>query len=203
MTILNTREFDLMQSPLRRLAQRHVELAAFRRMLRDAGVELRGGAILDVGCGSGYGLELLRDTFAPGHLMGFDLMPEQVALARSRAPYATVVVGDATAIPAPDASFDAVSVFAILHHVPAWRVALTEIARVLKPGGVLVVEELSGEAVALSDRFVGTSHRMDSRFTWPDFRAGIAAAGLSIVDERAVVGRLVRAFLARKGEHER
>ena len=56
MATLNATEFDLMQSPLRRFSQRHIELRVFQRMLRRQRIDLRDKAIIDVGCGSGYGL---------------------------------------------------------------------------------------------------------------------------------------------------
>ena len=51
-------------------------------------------------------------------------------------------VGDAERIDVPDASFDAVVDYGILHHVPDWRRALREIARVLKPGGMFYFEDI-------------------------------------------------------------
>jgi ubiquinone/menaquinone biosynthesis C-methylase UbiE len=203
---LNAAEYAMMQSPVRRLAQRHLELRAFLRLLRRAGVDLRGGQLLDAGCGSGYGLELLYRTFLPGRLVGFDLMPEQVARARRRGIDPEIVevrVGDVTAIDEPAASFDGAFVFGILHHVPAWRTALVELARVLRPGGVLLVEELHGDFVDLEDcallpGFLRTSHPKEARFDWPTFRAGLAAAGLRIEGEIALVPGAARSFLARK-----
>lgn len=70
----------------------------------------------------------------------FDLDPNMVWQARQRlAAYppgrVTLYQADVTAIPEPDASFDAVFDFGILHHVPAWPVAVAEIHRMLRPGG--------------------------------------------------------------------
>lgn len=197
MARLNDAEFSMMQWPLRRWSQRHIELPLFRRMLARQSVSLEGASVLDVGCGSGAGLEMLERAFAPKRIAGFDLMPEQVRLARQRAPRAELEVGDVTAIPAEADAFDAAFVFAILHHVPAWRTGLREIARVLKRGGVLLVEELSGTAVSAADRFLGTSHPDESRFEWPQFRDGLASAGFEILEERPLAGPLVHAFLAR------
>src|SRR5687768_16675301 len=124
MARLNPRELELMQSPIRQLAQRHVELRTFRRMLRRVRIDLDGRELFEGGCGNGYGLELLAETFSPRRLAGIDLMPEQIERARRRGLDAEIAVADITAIPYPDRSFDAVFVFAILHHVPRWRNAL-------------------------------------------------------------------------------
>lgn len=53
-----------------------------------------------------------------------------------------MTVGDVSAIEHPDRSFDAVVDFGIVHQVPDWRQAVAEVARVLRPGGLLLVEEV-------------------------------------------------------------
>ncbi len=126
-------------------------------------------------------------------------MPEQIELARARdVAGATVRVGDVLAIGDPDASFDAVFVFGILHHVPEWREAQREIARVLAPGGALLIEELDGDFVDFEDRYLHTEHPKDARFTWSDFREGLNDAGLEVLAERQIVIRGARSFLARR-----
>jgi ubiquinone/menaquinone biosynthesis C-methylase UbiE len=126
-------------------------------------------------------------------------MPEQIERAKARGiPGAELRVGDVTRIDEGGASFDAVFVFGILHHVPAWRSGLRELARVLAPGGVLLIEELSGPFVDFEDRFLGMSHPKDARFGWADFRAGMRDAGLRILGERALLFDAARSFLARR-----
>jgi SAM-dependent methyltransferase len=193
---LNPIEYAMMQSPARAWSQRHVEMRTFRRLLRRIGVDLAGARILEAGCGNGHGLTLLQAAFAPRRLVGFDLMPEQIERARARGLPAELAVGDITAIDHPAGGFDAVFVFGILHHVPAWRQALRELARVLAPGGVLLVEEIHGRFVDLEDRFLGTEHPRGARFTWGDFRAGLGAAGLTVAAEQAILPFAVRSFAA-------
>jgi SAM-dependent methyltransferase len=195
---LNPVELAMMQSPSRAWSQRHVEMRTFRRLLRRAGVDLTGARILDAGCGNGHGLALIDEAFAPRRLVGFDLMSEQVERARARGVSAELAVGDITAIDHPTATFDAVFVFGILHHVPAWRLALRELARVLVPGGVLLVEEIHGRFVDLEDRLLGTSHPRAARFTWPEFRSGLNDAGLEVAAEATIVPLAVKSFAAVK-----
>lgn len=198
---LNAVEMAMMQSPARAWSQRHVEMRMFKKLLARAGVDPTGGRILDAGCGSGLGLELIAEAFAPSRLVGFDLMPEQIERARTRevAARAELAVGDITAIDHPDGSFDAVFVFGILHHVPAWRQALRELARVLAPGGALLVEEIHGGFVRIQDKVIGTSHPIEARFDWAEFRAGLAVAGLSVASESAVLPLApIRSFCAIK-----
>lgn len=199
MARLNELELAAMQTRTRRVSQRLWELPTFVRMLDGAGVDLRGKRLLDAGCGSGYGLALLRERFAPSRLVGVDLMPEQIERARVRGVTdAELRVGDLTAIEEREGAFDGVFVFGILHHMPDWQAALRELARVLAPGGVLCVEELHGRAVRLLDRYAGTSHPREAAFDWPRLRAGLDHAGLELLDERKLAWKAAMSFLARK-----
>ena len=195
---LNDRELALMDSRVRRFSQRAIELRMFGRLARRAGVDLRGGDLLDAGCGNGFGLELLAKTYRPRRLVGFDLMPEQIERARSRGLAAQVSVGDITRIAEPDESFHGAFVFGILHHVPAWRTALRELARVLQPGGVLLVEEIHGELVRIQDRVIGTSHPREAAFDWLEFRGALEDAGLQVAAEASLLWRAIRSFAAIK-----
>jgi len=176
--ILNRLEFALMNNPVRAALQRHVEARRFLRM----GGPLRGATALEMGCGRGVGAELILDVFGAGTLDAFDLDPRMVALARrrlsSRGQRVRLWVGDASAIAAPDAAYDAVFDFGIIHHVPNWRAALAEVHRVLRPGGVLYAEEPLGGFLnhPLLHRLFGAppEHRLDAA----DFRSNLRASGL-------------------------
>ena len=56
--------------------------------------------------------------------------------------------GDITSLPLADATMDAVADFGIIHHVPDWRAAIAEVARVLAPGGQFLFEEVTSHALA-------------------------------------------------------
>jgi ubiquinone/menaquinone biosynthesis C-methylase UbiE len=173
-------EFHAMNNWLRRFLQRHWEMAIFRRMLRKRSVSLEGKRILDAGCGSGFGALLIEETLRPAHVSGIDIMPEQIAIARRCAPHMDFDVGDLTQIRSDDASYDAVFVFGVLHHVPRWRDGLSEINRVLRPGGHLLVEE--------------PRHG----FTFTDFENGIRHAGFDILETQRFCLGYFRSYLARK-----
>ncbi|MGE0401996.1 MAG: class I SAM-dependent methyltransferase [Kofleriaceae bacterium] len=198
MTRLGARELSMTDSRVRRLSQKAIELRAFRKMLDRANIDLRGKHLLDAGCGNGFGLELLQKAFRPARLVGFDRMPEQIERAKRRGSNAELSVGDITAIAQPDASFDGVFVFGILHHVPAWRVALGELARVLRPGGVLLVEELHGDFIRIQDRVIGTSHPTEAVFDGPQLVQGLANARLAVVGDQKLLGSAIRSFAAVK-----
>ncbi len=178
--ILNRLEFMLMNNPLRAALQRHVEARRFLEM----GGPLRGqGArALEIGCGRGIGVELILDLFGATSVDAFDLDPRMVALAQrrlnKRGAGVRLWVGDATSIAAPDATYDAVFDFGIIHHVPRWRDALAQIHRVLRPGGLLYAEEPLGAILSnpsVNRLFV---HPVDARFDAADFCSSLRGVGL-------------------------
>ncbi|MFC7441825.1 class I SAM-dependent methyltransferase [Laceyella putida] len=89
-------------------------------------------------------------------MLAFDFMPEQIDLAKRRGLDAEFFVGDVTNIDLPSEHVDVVFIFAILLHVPEWRLTLVEVARVLKPRGIFLVEEVEGPLAQLSDKYFGT-----------------------------------------------
>lgn len=195
---LNAIELASMDSRLRRWSQRLVELPVFEHMLDRAGIDLRGARLLEIGCGNGNGLRLLDRRFAPRALVGIDPMPEQIDRALRTPGRAEVRLGDVTRLELADASFDAIFVFGVLHHVPKWTQALAELRRVLVPGGALLIEEIVASGVDFSDRWLGTSHPPDVRLTWPAFRRALAATGFKVLDEQVLLPCVARSFLARR-----
>jgi ubiquinone/menaquinone biosynthesis C-methylase UbiE len=173
-------EFLAMNNPVRRFFQEHLEFRLFKEMLTRQGIDLAGRVILDAGCGSGYSTELLLRDLKPSKVMAFDLMPEQIALARKRGLGVDFFVGDMTRLEAPDESCEAVFVFGVLHHIPDWLGAVGELARVLTVGGVLLVEE--------------PRHG----FNFRQFEAGLKSAGLAILERRALVPWYFYSYMCRK-----
>lgn len=95
-----------------------------------------GRDVLEVGCGTGLVLERIR-SFAKT-AKGVDLSPGMLEKARARG--LDVVQGSATELPFDEASFDVACSFKVLPHVPDIEKALAEMARVLRPQGVLLAE---------------------------------------------------------------
>jgi ubiquinone/menaquinone biosynthesis C-methylase UbiE len=96
-----------------------------------------GGSALELGCGAGeVSAHLARER---GYrVTGADVDPAQVALARSRYgedDQLRFVIADAADLPVPAASTDLVVAQNVFHHLPHWREAVSELARVLRPGG--------------------------------------------------------------------
>lgn len=178
--ILNSVEKALMNNPVRATLQRRYEA----RLLEQLGGRVDGGCVLEIGCGRGVGTEIILSRFGAAHVDAFDLDPDMVDRARRRlARFGDRVrlwEGDATAIPAEDASYDAVFDFGIIHHVPNWRHAVGEVARVLRPGGRFFFEEVTRHALArwAYRRFL--DHPTDDRFSGAELVAELERAGLRV-----------------------
>ena len=107
-----------------------------------------GDAVLDVGCGTGtLALEVARLVGRAGRVAGVDPGTEQIARARAKAARRhepiEFQIGVIEQLPFPDQTFDVVLSTLMMHHLPASlkRQGLAEIARVLKPGGRLVIAD--------------------------------------------------------------
>jgi SAM-dependent methyltransferase len=98
---------------------------------------------LDIGCGPGGNLNLL-DSLHPNLVAGIDLSPVALELAAKNAPMATLVASDINLeFPFLDATFDVATIFNVLYHqwVKSERAVLAHVARVLRPGGLLLLTE--------------------------------------------------------------
>ena len=155
-----------------------------------------GDLVLDLGCGAGrHAFEAFRRG---ARVVAFDYDEAELkdvkamlgALQSSeiqtlpRSSWGACTNGDATKLPFPDDVFDRVIAAEVLEHIPADATALTELARVLKPGGTMAVTVPAWLAEricwALSDQyhapFVPGGHvRIYSE---PELRAKLRAAGL-------------------------
>ena len=100
-----------------------------------------GTRILDVGCGTGYFTRLLAEGEEPVTAVGLDLEEPFIDYARQRVGAQQLniefVVGDALALPFEDESFDVVASHTFLTSIPDPVKAMSEMKRVLRPGGIV------------------------------------------------------------------
>jgi ubiquinone/menaquinone biosynthesis C-methylase UbiE len=126
----SARFFDLIDTDrYQRYAPWLPEIARFERFA--------GQDLLEIGCG--LGTDLACFARAGARVTGIDLVPRHLALTRQRFQLlgldARLELADAERLPYPDASFDAIYSFGVLHHTPEIGSAIAEMWRVLRPGG--------------------------------------------------------------------
>ncbi len=113
---------------------------AWRRAAVKSAGAVRGRAVLDVACGTGD----LAGMFAragAGRVVGLDFCEEMLRIARRKLPAIEFVCGDAHKLPFADGGFDVLSIAFGIRNLADPAGALREFARVLRPGGQLVVLE--------------------------------------------------------------
>jgi len=130
--------------------------------------------VLDVGCGPGSISVGLARAIEPGELHGIDMEESQIALARAASEAgghsnAAFHVGDVTGLPFEDDYFDVAHCHAVLMHVPDTAAVLSEVKRVLKPGGIIAVRESILDACFLSP--------FEDREAWDVFMKLLAGNG--------------------------
>jgi ubiquinone/menaquinone biosynthesis C-methylase UbiE len=118
-----------------------------------------GREVLEVGCGTGLLLERMRRFAATA--VGVDLSPGMLERARARG--LDVHHGSVTALPFGDASFDVVCSFKVLAHVREIHLAMSEMLRVLRPGGALVVEFYNRRSLRALVKRLGPARAISAR----------------------------------------
>ena len=119
--------------------------AFWKRALVDALPGAPAPVCVDIACGTGDVALLLAARYPRGTVVGVDLVPRMLAVARRRNRFANArfQAGDLCALPLRNASADIVTGAYALRNAPELRAALSEVRRVLKPGGVAVFLEFS------------------------------------------------------------
>jgi ubiquinone/menaquinone biosynthesis C-methylase UbiE len=139
--------------------QERIEIPLMLRALRLP----RGGKVLEVGCGRGIALPVLSERLAPVELVGVDIDPSLIRAAELRVSRtqtcASLHVADVRDLPFDNNSFDVVIDFGTCYHVGGGAQgqlsALSEIARVLRPGGLFVHETRVAQHLAHPIRSFG------------------------------------------------
>lgn len=178
---LNQIEKALMNNPVRAFVQRRYEAPLMERL----GGRTKGCRVLEIGCGRGVGTEIIFNRFGAREVHAFDIDPDMVEQARGRlsrfpAERLRLFVGDAEAIEAEGASYDAVFDFGIIHHVPHWQRAVSEVARVLRPGGRFFFEEVTSHALSRWSYRTFLDHPRENRFSAEELVAELEHQGIAV-----------------------
>lgn len=153
---------------------------------------------LDVGCGEGRFCRLLRERGVEA--IGLDPTEKLLLTARQRDPQGDYRLAGAEALPFSDAEFDIVVSYLVLIDIPDFRTAIAEMARVLRPGGRLVVANLTSMSTATyhlwwrdengEKLFWTVDDYMTERPAWAEWR------GIRIVNWHRPLSAYMQAFLA-------
>lgn len=145
--------------------------------------------ILEIGCGNGIGTRLILDTFKPSEFIATEYDESLVEVAKMKVNGTKIIVeaGNAADLRFQDGEFDAVIGLSVIHHIPNWRDSLDELHRVIKPGGLLIIKELSIETFEtpfgrIARRFV--EHPYDAMFRKAEFLEHLNKIGLMVLTDQ-------------------
>ena len=143
--------------------------------------------VIDLGSGTGRFTPALAHAFGgPAYGVEPAAAMRQTAEAGSAHPAVTYLAGEAARIPLPDATADALLMFLSFHHFPDQAAAVREIARVMKPGGRVILRSTFRERIP--DHwwrgFFPRSHAVEEAMfpSQPEARALFEAAGFATVE---------------------
>ncbi|HMK63300.1 MAG TPA: methyltransferase domain-containing protein [Acidimicrobiales bacterium] len=153
----------------------------------------RGGRLLDIGSGTGRLLDRLGQEHPGLELFGLDRSAGMLRAARQARGRLKLVRGSSEALPFPDECFDLVTTTLSFHHWSHQQEALNEVRRILRPGGVFALADVSIDDLprwrpvrVLARRMLAHGLSIGER------RRLLQGAGLQVVDERrALHGRWI------------
>jgi ubiquinone/menaquinone biosynthesis C-methylase UbiE len=180
---MNALEKLAMNNPVRAMIQRRVEMP----LLEQLGGRLEGMTVLEIGCGRGIGTDLILQRLGAAKVIATDFDEDMLKRARKRlkhyeADRLELQVADATALAFEDQSFDAVFNFAAIHHIPQWQSAISEICRVLRPGGRFYFQEVTARWILRWPYRQLFEHPMENRFSGQEFVDALERSEIAVAD---------------------
>jgi SAM-dependent methyltransferase len=147
--------------------------------------------VLDVASGEGCGAALLAQVARS--VVGVEIAPE--AVDRANGSYRTnnlsFVVGDARSLPSPDATFDVVISFGTIEHFAEQRLFLSEIRRVLRTGGLLIVSTPERDNYSPAESAADPSHVRELTQTEFEMLLRSYFADVSVMLQRPIFGSVL------------
>lgn len=169
-----------------------VYLEPFARELVEVAALRPGERVLDVGCGTGIVARLADASAGPGRVVGVDISPDMLAVAQASSGDLPVEWKEADAhdLPFPDASFDVVLSQQVVQFLPDRQRALTEMRRVLRPGGRALVSAWS--SIQQAPGFAALGRALETH-VGPDSAAAVRDQGFGLSDPEALGAALQKA----------
>ncbi|HUU82853.1 MAG TPA: class I SAM-dependent methyltransferase [Phycisphaerae bacterium] len=133
------------RSPLNRFLFRPSHVVFMEEVARWHAERKRDFVVLDVGCGTGTFVGLLAASRWPVRVVGLDYAPTMCAAAAGKVAAcglghaAQFTAGDSEHLPFADGSFDLITCSNSFHHYPHQQVVVSEMRRLLRPGGRLII----------------------------------------------------------------
>jgi SAM-dependent methyltransferase len=160
----------------------HLDVLTFSRVAP-------GSSVIEVGAGTGNFVSL----FAPvaGRVVATDLTPGMLRVAREMHGLTRIICGDGARLPFADGAFDLVTSAHAMHHIPDPVAVLREMARIVAPGGRVMVVDITASddpaAAARADEVMTIRDPSHARsLTTAEMRAALDASGLAVFDDRVV-----------------
>ncbi len=176
--IMNRLEKLVVNSPLRSFYLSRISLPYLLRQVKLPPQP----TCLEIGCGIGHGAATLQRRLKCRNFLALDYDPKQIRIARDRFGYMSglnYILGSADTLPVKNDFFDAVFDMGILHHIEAWGMAVEEIYRALKPGGVFIFEDIFRPLVD-SFLFAPFDHPEKAKFSDQEFIDTLEKTGFTL-----------------------
>lgn len=156
--------------------------------------------ILEIGCSSGFFLRAGRERFPEAQWVGADYVREPLEQLAEHLPNVPLLHFDLLRCPLPDNCVDAIVVLNVLEHIPDDAAALRQLHRILKPGGVLVIEVPAGpELYDVYDKLLMHFRR----YTRPGLERLVRGYGFEILRSSHLGALIYPAFYAVKQWNKR
>jgi SAM-dependent methyltransferase len=179
------------------VASRRRARAALRRHVR---ADHREAVLLEIGCSSGFLLQELMGDWPEGLVIGSDYIPGPLSRLATRLPDLPLLRFDLIKCPLPSSSVDAAVLLNVLEHIEDDEAAVRQVARILKPGGVAVVEVPAGPRLYDAyDKYL----RHFRRYELKEVSQLLERAGLTVVTESHLGCVLYPAFVFIKRRNQR
>lgn len=169
-------------SPIREWFQKNVEAKALYNM----GGAVSGNA-LEIGCGGGYGIEIIQKVFHANNILAIDIDQDMVDKATKRCQHLSNVTIQQQGIQdllKQNQTFSAAFDFSVLHHIPNWQEAVAAMYQVIEPEGQFYIEEFYKRLICNPVINKIVDHPQENRFNHSELLSELKRVGFSIVADK-------------------